>query len=224
MRRVVYLIFWVALLSLGVHAFAPHWRYYREVYSTIRQPMPHSLPVPVAGVSSRQLRDTWHAERGGGRKHEGIDIFARCGAPVISATDGLVTSVTQNNLGGQTVGVLGPGRYWHYYAHLSEYGRFKAGDLVKTGDVLGYVGNTGNARGTPCHLHYGLYAARGDAINPYAFLAPQKGAEHRQPASGKPPSGLDAAQGSLVVLFWRRLTDQHDPAATGKRTIDLTEL
>jgi len=70
--------------------------------------------------------------------------------------------------------VIGPGAYLHYYAHLSAYGKFKPGDRVKVGDVLGYVGNTGNAFDTPPHLHYGIYRWYGKAINPYAFLGAPK--------------------------------------------------
>ena len=60
------------------------------------------------------------------------------------------------------------GPEWHYYAHLDSFGTFREGDIVHAGDVLGYVGNTGNARGTPAHLHYGIY--RDAARNPYPRL------------------------------------------------------
>ncbi|MGE8638481.1 MAG: M23 family metallopeptidase, partial [Achromobacter sp.] len=76
--------------------------------------------------------------------------------------------VGTNNLGGQVVWVLGPGRQRHYYAHLDGYADIQRGQLVAAGDVLGYVGNTGNAQGTPPHLHYGIYD--GGAINPYDLL------------------------------------------------------
>ena len=77
-----------------------------------------------------------------------------------------------NRLGGQIVGVLGPGLEWHYYAHLDRFGTLREGDIVQAGDVLGYVGNTGNARGTPSHLHYGIY--RDGAQNPYRRLTENK--------------------------------------------------
>ncbi|WP_370512783.1 M23 family metallopeptidase, partial [Achromobacter sp. LC458] len=132
------------------------------------QQAPSSLPVPVQGVSARRLTDTWGAARSGGRQHEGIDIFAARGTPVLSTTEGVVMQVGTNNLGGQVVWVLGPGRQRHYYAHLDGYADIERGQLVAPGDVLGYVGNTGNARGTPPHLHYGIYD--GGAINPYTLL------------------------------------------------------
>ena len=132
------------------------------------QDAPSALPVPVQGVSSARLADTWGAARAGGRRHEGIDIFAPRGTPVLSATEGVVMQVGTNNLGGQVVWVLGPGRQRHYYAHLDAYADIARGQLVAAGDVLGYVGNTGNAKGTPPHLHYGIYD--GGAINPYGLL------------------------------------------------------
>ncbi|MBY4898573.1 M23 family metallopeptidase [Cupriavidus sp. AU9028] len=130
---------------------------------------PASLPVPVSGVSVRALRDTWHGARSGGRKHEGIDIFAPRGREVVSSTEGIVSRVGTNNLGGKVVWVMGPGRQMHYYAHLDDYADIAPGDRVMPGTVLGFVGNTGNARGTPPHLHYGIYTASG-AINPYPLL------------------------------------------------------
>lgn len=133
------------------------------------QDAPVSLPVPVQGVAPRRLADTWGAARSGGRTHQGIDIFAKRGTPVLSATEGVVTRIGENTLGGQVVWVMGPGRQMHYYAHLDGYADIRRGQLVAPGDVLGFVGNTGNAKGTPPHLHYGIYAG-GGALNPYPLL------------------------------------------------------
>lgn len=135
----------------------------------LRMPAPQALPVPVQGVRSAALRDTWGGARSGGRRHEGIDIFAPRGTPVLSATEGIVSRVGTNNLGGKVVWVIGPGGQRHYYAHLNDYASIQAGQRVQAGSVLGYVGNTGNARGTPPHLHYGIYTGKG-AINPYPLL------------------------------------------------------
>ena len=131
---------------------------------------PVVLPVPVEGVRSRDVRDSWKAPRSGGREHHGIDIFAKRGTPVRSATRGIVMRVGTNRLGGQVVWVLGPGAELHYYAHLDRFGNFRRGAVVAAGDVLGFVGDTGNAKGTPCHLHYGIYHAQGGATNPYPRL------------------------------------------------------
>ncbi|MEJ2803098.1 M23 family metallopeptidase [Comamonadaceae bacterium PP-2] len=145
---------------------------------------PVRVAVPVEGVGRRGLADTWGAARSEGRTHQGIDIFARRGTPVIAATEGLVARIGENRLGGTVVWVYGPGRQRHYYAHLDRVAEtLETGDRVAVGDVLGYVGNTGNARGTPPHLHYGIYAM-GGAINPYPLLiAPEPAASPVNPAA-----------------------------------------
>ena len=132
-----------------------------------------SLPIPVQHIKAKQLRDTWAASRSHGRLHEGIDIMAPRGTKVMSATEGLIADLRNNNLGGKVIWIMGPGGSWHYYAHLDEHKRgLAAGDYVKKGELIGYVGNTGNARHTAPHLHYGIYLngkGRG-AVNPYPFL------------------------------------------------------
>jgi len=139
-------------------------------------PKPTALPVPVEGVKVRALRDTWGGARSEGRKHEGIDIFARRGTPVLSSTEGIVAQVGTNRLGGLVVWVTGPGGQRHYYAHLDRYADVEAGMRIEAGRVLGYVGNTGNAKGTPPHLHYGIYET-GGAINPFPLLRAEPAAE-----------------------------------------------
>ena len=131
------------------------------------------LPVPVKGINRNELRDTWGAARSQGRNHEGIDIMAERGTKVYSATEGLVADLRNNNLGGTIIWIIGPAGSWHYYAHLDDHKRgLNVGDYVRKGDLIGYVGNTGNARATAPHLHYGIYLngkGRG-AVNPYPYL------------------------------------------------------
>jgi murein DD-endopeptidase MepM/ murein hydrolase activator NlpD len=136
----------------------------------MNSPAASHLRVPVQGVQAKALTDSWGARRSDGRSHRGIDIFAPRGTPVVANTRGLVIDVGRNRLGGNFIRILGPGRHIHYFAHLDAFGRFRRGDVVDAGDVLGYVGTTGNARGTPPHLHYGIYALPGLAINPYPIL------------------------------------------------------
>lgn len=135
--------------------------------------MPSRLPIPVDNIKTRQLKDTWGASRSSGRLHEGIDIMAPRGTKVMSATEGLIADLRNNNLGGKVIWILGPGGTWHYYAHLDGHKRgLSVGDYVKKGQVIGYVGNSGNARHTAPHLHYGLYLqgkGRG-VVNPYPYL------------------------------------------------------
>ena len=141
------------------------------LYLTLqKQELQGPLIVPVSGVKYSQLQDTWGAARSNGRQHQGIDIFAAKGTEVLSATDGIVLKVGLNDLGGQVVWILGPQMSRHYYAHLDNYAdHIQQGDWVKTGEVVGYVGNTGNAKNTPPHLHYGIYLSDG-AVNPYPYL------------------------------------------------------
>lgn len=129
------------------------------------------LAMPVAGVSKGKVNDSWHAPRNGGeRQHEGQDIFAPRGTPVLSATDGYVVSVAENKLGGRTVSVVGAAGIVYYYAHLDQYaGDIGVGNRVTPETVLGYVGTTGNAAGTSPHLHFGVYSS-GGAINPLPLL------------------------------------------------------
>jgi len=162
----------LVLIALAVGAYALFGPYIKNALYAMRlasQPVPAVLPVPVRGVEPRALRDTWGGARSGGRKHEGIDIFAKRGTAVVSATEGVVLRVSTNSLGGQVVWVLGPGGQRHYYAHLDRYADIENGQRVRPGTILGYVGTTGNAAGTPPHLHYGIYES-GGAINPYPML------------------------------------------------------
>ncbi|HUS13107.1 MAG TPA: M23 family metallopeptidase, partial [Pyrinomonadaceae bacterium] len=129
------------------------------------------LAMPVHGVTKSQIGDTWQTPRDGNRRHEGQDIFASRGTPVLSATEGYIVKVGENSLGGQTVSVVGAGGRIYYYAHLDSYAPHLApGDRVTTQTVLGYVGTTGNAAGTPPHLHFGVYTT-GGALNPLPLLA-----------------------------------------------------
>jgi murein DD-endopeptidase MepM/ murein hydrolase activator NlpD len=152
-----------------------------------REPPPSSLPVPVQGIEPAQLEDTWGGARGEGRKHEGIDVFAPRGTPVIASTHGVVVRKGLNRLGGQVVGVLGPAGWYHYYAHLDAWSTAGFGDWVEAGTVLGYVGDTGNAKGTPTHLHYGIYL-RGKATDPYPLLVPTS-LRRPPPPPARAPSG-----------------------------------
>ena len=170
MRTAFVLVVLVLAAVLAWPWLGPAIDYAQFVIRLSTRPAPTSVAVPVAGVARRGLVDTWGGARSEGRRHEGIDIFAKRGTEVLAATEGLVSRIGENRLGGRTVWVLGPGRQRHYYAHLDRYvDTLTPGDRVAVGDVLGYVGNSGNAKGTPPHLHYGIYTLTG-AINPYPLL------------------------------------------------------
>lgn len=166
---------WVAaLLFLGPVLWMPEIvSLYRKpffMFELLRAAPQATLPIPVDGVVRRDLRDSWNAPRSGGRRHQGIDIFAPRHTPVRSTTAGVVVTVGTQPLGGRIVRVLGPGGEWHYYAHLERFADIRQGKIVMPGTVLGYVGDSGNARGTPPHLHYGIYRPGGGALNPYPRL------------------------------------------------------
>ncbi len=167
----------VTLLFLFVAGLVAAWAWgqpfmlqTRVMWELSRMPPPTSLPVPVKGVDSRRIADTFGAPRGSDRTHDGIDIFADRGTEVVSATRGLVVSIRDTGLGGKQVWVVGPARERHYYAHLEGWRPgLGEGDVVMPGDTLGFVGNSGNARGTPPHLHYGIYGASG-AYDPLPLM------------------------------------------------------
>ncbi len=131
------------------------------------------LGFPVEGRGMGSIQSVFGAERDGGRRqHHGVDIFAPRGTPVLAAADGRVRRVRETRLGGKVVWVR---ESVHdaslYYAHLDSQ-HVSNGQMVERGDTVGFVGNTGNARTTPPHLHFGLY--RRGPIDPWPFLDPPR--------------------------------------------------
>lgn len=120
--------------------------------------------------------DTFGAPRMEGtsfyRRHEGTDIFAPSATPIVAVVDGIVERVGSDLLGGTRLWLRSPADGWtYYYAHLSGYAPGIAnGVLVQRGQVLAYVGNTGNAKRTPSHLHFESHQPGGRAVNPYPIL------------------------------------------------------
>jgi peptidoglycan LD-endopeptidase LytH len=143
-----------------------------------------ALAFPVAGRSSQAVQSFFRDPRDGGRReHHGVDIFAPRHTPVLAASSGLVSSVATTSLGGHVVWVWDPRRRQsHYYAHLSKQA-VRIGQTVEAGDIIGYVGNTGNARGTPPHLHFGIYARGDGPIDPLPFVQGAKAAPVAAPSN-----------------------------------------
>ena len=144
------------------------------------------LLIPVAGVTAEQLHDSYHAGREGGRVHQAIDIHAPRGTPVLAAADGTILKLHSGSRGGIAVYQLGvDGRTRYYYAHLERYARdLEEGEAVRRGDVIGYVGDTGNAAPGDFHLHFSVAVLddahrwwEGANLNPYPLLR----ADARQP-------------------------------------------
>jgi murein DD-endopeptidase MepM/ murein hydrolase activator NlpD len=139
---------------------------------------PRPMMIPVAGVDRSAMRDMFNEVRGNHR-HEAIDILAPRGTPVIAADDGVVRKLFTSGAGGLTVYEFDPDqRYCYYYAHLDGYAPgLHEGQLLHRGDVLGYVGTTGNASKDTPHLHFALIRLdpdrrwwKGTAVNPYPLL------------------------------------------------------
>lgn len=138
------------------------------------------LPVPVEGVSREQLRDTYNQSRSEGRTHHAIDIHAPRGTPVIAVVDGTIRKLHSGARGGLSVYLMdddGTTRY--YYAHLDGYAQgLYEGQRVERGEIIGYVGDTGNAQPGDYHLHFSVAILdspsrwwEGENLNPYDLLA-----------------------------------------------------
>ena len=142
--------------------------------------IPSGLMIPVEGASAATLVDTFTEARGGGsRPHDAIDIMAPTGTPVRAVDDGRVAKLFLSDAGGITIYQFDAAeRYAYYYAHLDRYADgLEEGDAVKRGEVIGYVGATGNANPAAPHLHFAIMALgpdkrwwEGTAINPYPIL------------------------------------------------------
>ena len=137
------------------------------------------LLLPVQGITDAQLQDTFTDARSGGRVHDAIDIMAPAGTPVLAVADGTVEKLFDSKLGGTTLYQFNPQRTLaYYYAHLQGYAPGIAEkQSLKRGQVLGYVGATGNADPAAPHLHFAIFGLgpeqqwwKGTAINPYPQL------------------------------------------------------
>ncbi|WP_044017809.1 M23 family metallopeptidase [Hymenobacter sp. APR13] len=138
---------------------------------TLRIQRAPSLSFPVHGKNDVAVGSFWGVDRdGGARRHEGIDIFAKRGTPVVAAANGYITRVNETPRGGRVVWLMDTEHSQHiYYAHLDKQ-LVQPGQQVRIGDTLGLVGNTGNARTTPPHLHFGVYRGGRGAVDPFPFV------------------------------------------------------
>jgi len=154
------------------------------------------LTFPVENHGMRAVQSAFGAPREAGRRsHAGVDIFARRGTPVLATSAGVINRVDVTGLGGKVVWLRDPVRNANiYFAHLdSQYVR--SGDRVEAGDTVGFVGNSGNARTTPPHLHFGIYRRGEGPVDPAPFLRP-------------PPGTLPELTADLEQLgSWVRLTN-----------------
>lgn len=149
------------------------------ITANLPPPPSQGLLLPVAGVQTTQLVDTYTQSRSGGRSHDAIDILAARGTPVYAVEDGRIAKLFLSKPGGITLYQFDPSeRLAYYYAHLDGYADGIAeGKMLKRGDLIGYVGSTGNADPSSPHLHFAIFALgpekkwwQGTAINPYPLL------------------------------------------------------
>jgi murein DD-endopeptidase MepM/ murein hydrolase activator NlpD len=142
------------------------------------------LLVPVQGIAREALSDTFDDARSAGRIHDAIDIMAPRNTPVVAVEDGRIAKLFTSDLGGLTIYQFDPTEtYSYYYAHLDHYAPgIKEGDRISRGQVIGYVGSTGNASPDGPHLHFAITRLgperrwwEGQAINPYPILSGERG-------------------------------------------------
>jgi len=180
---------WLVLaVFLAVGAVTAFWRHLDSTKLPVRAsstrlapvPLEGALIIPVQGVASNQLVDTWGQSRdGGARIHQAIDIPAVFGTPVVAGMSGRVEKLFVSKLGGLTTYIRSGDSHWlTYYAHLSGYvAGLHEGEEVAAGQVIAYVGDTGNAGPGNTHLHFALHRMapgerwyQGTPINPYPLL------------------------------------------------------
>ena len=142
--------------------------------------LPSGLIVPVQGVAPSELFPTFDDDRGEGRVHEALDIMAPAGTPVLAVADGHVEKLFDSDRGGLTIYQFEPtGRHAYYYAHLERYAPgLREGQVLRQGEVVGYVGSSGNADPAAPHLHFAIFVLgpekrwwEGRAIDPWPLLS-----------------------------------------------------
>lgn len=183
MKRVA--LFALAFVVMSAAAFASLVRFggpreEKVATASVTPARTGEIVVPVAGVPSGALADTWGQARAEGRSHQGIDIMAPARAPVLAAADGVVEKLFLSKAGGLTLYQRSRDRLTtYYYAHLSGYAPgIVEGSTVRAGQQIAFVGDTGNAGRGNTHLHFGITRTRpqerwwaGEPINPYPLLA-----------------------------------------------------
>lgn len=150
-----------------------------------------NLLLPVQGIRPEELQNTFEDSRSGGRVHKAIDIIAPRNTPVLAVEDGRIAKLFTSKQGGLTIYQFDPTEvYAYYYAHLERYADgLKEGAMLRRGQVIGYVGVTGNAGPDNPHLHFAIYRLtpekrwwEGDPINPFSVLGGRKSGDRVEPA------------------------------------------
>jgi hypothetical protein len=182
----------IALAALAhPHGRALWWLHYHSE-------LPETYVVPVRGVDKSELEPNYGTYRPLG-PHEGIDILAAAGTPVVATASGIVVDDRPSKIGGTVLWILGSGRRLYYYAHMRDLAKgIHRGRYVALGQPIGSVGTTGNAAGTPPHLHFAIYTVRSNflfsrdgAIDPYPLLVDtgRSAAATASSSAGSPRTG-----------------------------------
>ncbi len=174
-----------------------------------------SLVFPVEGRDAASIGSVFGDPRDGGeRAHEGVDIFAPRGTPVVAVADGYIETARNTPTGGLAIWLKGAtGELTYYYAHLDEL-HVRAGTWVRAGDVIGRVGNTGNARGARPHLHFGIYRPGTIPLDPAPLLV----------ASAEPSDMIIDGRwlGAVTRVSSDRVRLRRSPSAAGSIITELT--
>lgn len=173
------LLLWIGALTLLPDARVATTRTIAN--DTTLAPSSSVLEMPIAGIAPTALTDSWGDPRDNGlRQHHGTDIMAPSMTPVRAAASGTIEKLFQSKAGGTTIYQRTPQRDWTlYYAHLADYAAgLHEGQAVHTGDVIGFVGDTGDAGAGNYHLHFGLTRTatdqrwyQGEDVDPWPYLA-----------------------------------------------------
>ena len=170
LRRCAHMFVAACLVAMASVATAQGWD------ASVQNLRARNLMVPVAAVSAAQLTDTFTQSRAAGRPHEALDIMAPRGTPVLAVEDGRVAKLFLSKPGGITLYQFDPhAEFAYYYAHLDRYADGVAqGAPLLRGQVIGYVGSTGNAAADAPHLHFAVFKLgperqwwKGTALNPF---------------------------------------------------------
>jgi murein DD-endopeptidase MepM/ murein hydrolase activator NlpD len=175
-RRCIVAVFFYLIAGISYAQFILGTQVPRD---DLQQLLRRNLAPPLAGLRSVDIRDTFNQRRAGGAPHEAADIVAPRGTPILAISDGIVQKLFLSKPGGVTIYEFdNDGTFCYYYAHLERYADgLKEGMRVKRGDVIGYVGTSGNAFGKAPHLHLAIFKLgpqkhwwEGTPINPYPLL------------------------------------------------------
>src|SRR5688572_2066495 len=178
-----------------------------------------TLAFPVKPGTERDIGSRFGAPRdAGARSHHGIDIFARRGTPVVAAAAGVVNRVNETEIGGKVVWLRDTFGNSLYYAHLDSQA-VSSGMRVDAGDTLGFVGNTGNARTTPPHLHFGVYRRGEGPVDPYWFVYRPRGTVPRLVADTSLLGNWVRATGVRATLLVAPSGTSDTVALLGRHTV-----